>query len=354
MNTGMMAAVLHGKEDVRIEQVPLPEPGPGEVRVRIGAATTCGTDVKVWRRGYHKNMISPPAVFGHEFAGVVDSVGAGVTNWRSGDRVVAANSAPCGECFFCRRGEFAQCEDLLYLNGAYAEYVVVPPRIVRRNLLRIPDDLPYQHAALTEPLACVVNSMHLCPVSRGDEVAIVGDGPIALFFARLCTHEGANVTVIGHKERRLETATRLGVRRVLHGKADDPAIRSQAIRSVHGGRGFDLVIECVGVPVTWSAAISLARKRGVVNLFGGCSKSTHIELATERIHYDELTLTGTYHHDPTAVREALRLLAERVVPGDLYVQAEASLRDLPEVFVSLASGLDAPKVAVFPPSSGWV
>jgi len=164
----MTAAVLYGKEDVRIETVAVPEVGPGEVRVRIESALTCGTDVKVFRRGYHAKMIRPPAVFGHEFAGVIEAVGEGVEGWQVGQRVIAANSAPCGECFYCRRHLAELCEDLLFLNGAYAEYITVPARIVEKNLLPLPDHLSAEEAALMEPLACVVRGMEEVPVEAGE------------------------------------------------------------------------------------------------------------------------------------------------------------------------------------------
>src|SRR5205085_5941401 len=172
----MLAAVLHGKEDIRIERIPIPDVGPGEVRVRVKASLTCGTDLKVYRRGYHARMIVPPAVFGHEFAGDIDAVGDGVAGWARGMRVVAANSAPCMDCFYCLRGRHELCEDLLFLNGAYAEYIVIPERIVRLNLHRIPDHVTYQAAAAVEPLACVVRGMELTPVESGDTVIVLGLG----------------------------------------------------------------------------------------------------------------------------------------------------------------------------------
>src|SRR5262249_20319414 len=160
MSERMLAAVLYGREEVRVERVPLPAAGPGEVRVRIRAALTCGTDLKVFRRGYHARMIVPPAIFGHEFAGVIDAAGEGVEGWYVGDRVVAANSAPCGRCFLCGRGRPELCEDLLFLNGAYAERITVPARIVEKNLLRLPDSLSFEAAALVEPLACAVHGIN--------------------------------------------------------------------------------------------------------------------------------------------------------------------------------------------------
>lgn len=153
MNTEMLAAVLYGKEEVRVERVAVPTLDPGDVLVRVRTALTCGTDVKVFKRGYHARMIVPPALYGHEFAGDIVAVGDHVDNFRVGQRVVAANSAPCLDCFYCRRGAENLCEDLLFNNGAYAEYIRVPARIVQRNLYQIPAHISYQDAALIEPLA---------------------------------------------------------------------------------------------------------------------------------------------------------------------------------------------------------
>src|SRR5215468_2136054 len=150
MASEMTAAVLYGKEDLRLERVAVPRAGSAEIVVRVGAALTCGTDLKVYRRGYHAMMLKPPIPFGHELAGVVAEVGAGVRAFREGDRVVALNSAPCDACFFCKHGQQNLCEDLLFNNGAYAEYIRIPARIVEKNTLRIPDGIPFEHAALTE------------------------------------------------------------------------------------------------------------------------------------------------------------------------------------------------------------
>ena len=153
----MQAAILHGREDIRIESVPVPKAEPGELIVQVGAALTCGTDLKVFRRGYHARMIVPPALFGHELAGTVVEAGPGVADFKSGDRVVALNSAPCGNCYFCQHNQENLCDDLLFNNGAYAEFIRIPARIVAKNTLRVPDHVPLEHAALTEPLACAVH-----------------------------------------------------------------------------------------------------------------------------------------------------------------------------------------------------
>src|SRR5262245_3071062 len=178
----MKAAVLYGKEDVRVEDVKPAALKPGEVRIQIEAALTCGTDLKVFKRGYHAKMIVPPAVFGHEWAGVITELGPGVVGWNVGDRVTAANSAPCGTCFYCSVQQENLCDDLLFLNGSYAESITIPARIVEKNLLPLQPSTPFLDAALTEPLACVVQGLEDVQLSIGQRVLVLGAGPIGLMF----------------------------------------------------------------------------------------------------------------------------------------------------------------------------
>jgi L-iditol 2-dehydrogenase len=333
----MLAAVLYGREDVRVQRVPLPGVRPGEVLVRVAAALTCGTDLKVYRRGYHARMIVPPAVFGHEFAGVVAAVGEGVADWRVGDRVVAANSAPCECCFLCARDRPELCEDLLFLNGAYAEFITVPERIVLRNLLRLPDQLDFATAALVEPLACAVHATEETGVEPGDVVAVLGAGPLGLMLARLARLRGATVLCLGRRPERLATALQLGAAATLDLEgAADPV--EWLRRQVPGGRGADRVIEAVGRTEAWELAIRLARPGGVVNLFGGCPSGTSVAVDTSRLHYDALTLLGTFHHTPGTIRQALAHLASDAVPAAPFLQERAALADLPALLARLARG----------------
>lgn len=341
----MLAAVLYGKEDVRIETAEVPKLQPGEVLVRVGAALTCGTDVKVFRRGYHAHMLRPPVRFGHELAGTIVALGEGVTDWQPGQRVVAANSAPCGDCFYCARRRPELCEDLLFMNGAYAEYIAVPARIVRKNLLALPGTLSFEEAAMTEPLACVVYGMEDMPVSAGETVIVLGLGPIGLMFVRLCALAGAHVIAAGRRDSRLALAASLGAHTLVDVDAvPDPIAALKAL--TEGGRGADAVIECVGRPEAWESAVALARKAGRVSLFGGCPANTSIQVDTHRIHYDELTLRGTFHHTPATVRRALALIADGSVPARDFIQREAALAELPAILAELAAGRGAVKTCI--------
>lgn len=339
----MKAAVLHGKEDVRLEDLPERPLASGEVRVSIRAALTCGTDLKVFRRGYHAKMIVPPAVFGHEFAGVIGELGPGVEGWRVGDRVVAANSAPCGECFYCQQGQEPLCDDLLFLNGSYAASIVVPARIVQRNLLRLADSTGFADAALTEPLACVVQGVEESRLRAGQRVLVIGSGPIGLMFVRLAGHLGCDVTLAGRGERRLATARRLGARQVL-----DVAGRPEWWREVKraGDRGYDVVIEAVGKPEAWEQAVQAVRKGGTVNFFGGCAAGTTLTLDTGLVHYSNLTLLASFHHTPRSIRRALGWIEEGVIRAADFVDGRATLSGLPGLLREMASGNRAVKTLV--------
>ena len=339
----MKAVVLHGREDVRLEEVAERELATGEVRVRIEAALTCGTDLKVYRRGYHAKMIVPPAVFGHEFAGVISEVGPGVMAWQAGDRVVAANSAPCGQCFSCSVQQEQLCDDLLFLNGAYAESIVIPARIVDRNLLRLAPETAFRDAALVEPLACVVQGFDDLQVGAGERVLVLGAGPIGLMFVALARQAGGQVTVAGRHAGRLAAATRLGAGQVIDvGRTTDLAA------SVRGATGavFDRVFEAVGKPEAWEAAPRLVRKGGRVNFFGGCPAGTTVALDTGLIHYSALTLLASFHHTPRTIRRALAAIEAGVIRAADFVDGECGLSELPALLSRMVAGNSAVKTLV--------
>jgi len=341
----MTAAVLHGKEDVRIEQIPVPQPQAGDVLLRIGAATTCGTDVKVFKRGYHAKMIRPPAVFGHEMAGVIERVGPGVTAWRAGQRVVPANSAPCGKCFWCERHQPELCDHFTWLNGAYAEFVCVPARIAEVNLQVIPEGLPFEHASLTEPLACVVKGFEQVRVARGETVVVIGAGPIGLMFVALAHKAGAHVIALDLRPARLALAAALGAQVVFEATGD---VIARVRRMTNGGRGPDVVIESVGLPTTWEQSLGLVRKGGRVQLFGGCPAGTHVTVDTQRWHYEQLTLLSSFHHTPRHMRRALELLASGAVPAAKFISRTEPLGRLPDVLQELVSSKQVCKIAIKP------
>ncbi|MBV8864163.1 MAG: alcohol dehydrogenase catalytic domain-containing protein [Acidobacteriaceae bacterium] len=337
----MQAAVLYGAEDVRLETVPVPLLNRGELLVRVRTALTCGTDVKVYRRGYHARMIQPPALFGHELAGDVVAVGEGVTAFRAGERVVAANSAPCDKCFYCRRQQPNLCEDLLFNNGAYAEYIRIPERIVRKNTYGIPDSISYKDAALVEPLACALRGLDESNLFPGDTLAVMGLGPIGLMFVRLAKRlYGARVIAIARRIEQVDRAMLLGADEgmLISPNADmenDSALVFQ-VKARTSGRGADVVFEAIGRPEAWEIATKLVRKGGTINFFGGCPAGTKVGLDTSLLHYGEITCKASFHHTPAHVRQALQHLAEGQINATHLVNHEEPLSELPQVLHSLA------------------
>jgi L-iditol 2-dehydrogenase len=341
----MRAAILYGKEDVRIENVPPAELQPGEVRVQIEAALTCGTDLKVFKRGYHAKMIVPPAVFGHELAGIIADVHPQTEHWRVGERVVAANSAPCGACAYCHRQQENLCDDLQFLNGAYAESIVISKRLVEKNLLRLQPSTSFRDAALTEPLACVVHGLDDLKLQRAQRVLVIGAGPIGLMFVALAHHLGCDVTAAGRGATRLATARKLGASAVVDLAGTEDIVAS--LQASAAGE-FDAVIEAVGKASVWEAAIRLVRKGGVVNFFGGCPTGTNVSFDTGLLHYSNLTLLASFHHTPRSIRRALQLIEAGVIRADDFVTGSHPLSELPDLLRSMAAGNRAVKTLVDP------
>src|SRR6201996_7985381 len=343
----MQAAVLHGREDIRIESVPVPQAEPGELIVQVGAALTCGTDLKVFRRGYHARMIVPPALFGHELAGTVVQAGVGVADFGPGDRVVALNSAPCGACYFCERGQENLCDDLMFNNGAYAEYIRIPARIVSKNTLRVPKHVPLEHAALTEPLACAVHGFEDSGPREGDIVAIIGGGPLGLMILHVAALAGYETIAIVKHPGQVEAARQLGATHVVQSTTLRKAIRETKALTPNQ-RGVDIAIEAVGVPEAWQEAVELVRKGGTVNFFGGCAVGTHVSLDTNRLHYNDITLRATFHHTPAICRRALDLIAGGRFQADKFITGHAHLYELNRVFENLMKRSSEIKTAIVP------
>lgn len=343
----MTAAVLYGKEDLKIEKVPIPRVGDGEVLVKVQVALTCGTDLKVFQRGYHARMIVPPALFGHELAGVIEEVGSGVHGFKKGMRVVALNSAPCGMCFYCSKHQENLCEDLLFNNGAYAEYIKIPRRIVESNMLAIPTSVSFEEAAMVEPLACVLRGLHETKLEIGDTVVVIGGGPIGLMFLQVAKLSGCNVTSVVKRDSQAAFARRLGADEVV--QITHAADAVEAVRALTPDRrGADVVIEAVGRPEAWEWSIDMVRKGGTVNFFGGCAGGTKVQLDTNRLHYSEITLKATFHHTPETVRRAFALIAERKIRGNDYITGEAPLSRLQQVLHHMLNRNGEIKTAIIP------
>ncbi len=342
----MRAALFYGPRDVRLEYVDRPRAGEGEVVVKVEVALTCGTDLKTFQRGHPVLLKRFPSPFGHEFAGVVTEVGAGVEGFHPGMRVVAANSAPCHQCFYCHAGETNLCESLDLLNGAYAERISIPPAIVQQNLLLIPDRLSFKEAAFCEPLACVLHGLDTVPLRAGDHVAILGAGSIGLLLVQVCKQAGARVILISRSTSKLELARKLGA---------DAAIDLESVRSKQEmvrqltthGQGVELAIEAVGRPELWELAVALTRKGGQAILFGGCETGTSVTFETKALHYGERKLIGVFHHTPHTIRRALELIGSRQLQLDPLITDELPLSELSTAFQRMESQ-GALKMVIYP------
>ena len=348
----MRAAVLRGQEDLRIEDVPVPVAGPGELVLRVGAALTCGTDLKVYRRGYHAKMLTLDRLFGHELAGTVVQVGQGVTAFSVGDRVLPLNSAPCDACFFCRNHQQNLCDDLLFNNGAYAEFIRIPSRIVEKNTLHLPGGLPFEFAALTEPLACVIHGLEESAATSGQTAIVLGAGPIGLLFIHAASLLGLRVIAVVKRNDQIATARHFGAGQVPRiSDVPDPIAAARALTPE--GRGADIVFEAVATPEAWQWAVQMARKGGLVNLFGGPPSGTTVALDTNLIHYSDLTLKASFHHTPATARRAFELITSGRFRAQDFLTGTATIEDLPNVFLRMltrpADGI-APeiKTVIFP------
>ena len=344
----MMAAVLYGSEDLRIEEIDVPALGADEVLLRVRVALTDGTDLKVWKRGYHAKMIQPPAVFGHEVVGEIAAAGKRVdARWRIGMRVVAANSAPCLRCYHCRRGQENLCENLLFNNGAYAEYMRIPGRIAMENMLEVPHSVDDASAALSEPLACVLRGIHEMEVRTGDTAAVIGCGPIGLKFVRMLSRRGVRVIALARRNAPLEMARKLGAVATIN--VNESADIVATVKSLtENERGPDAVVEAAGNPATWRQALAMVRRGGVVNFFSGLPSGTHVEIEPAAIHYSEIKIISPFHHTPRFIRDALEAIRRGDISAHDFVTEEIRLEGLPEAFERMKKRSGETKLAVRP------
>ncbi len=343
----MRAARFYAPGDIRVENVDVPKIAEDELLIHNHVALTCGTDLKMFLRGHR--LANPPLIIGHEFAGTVEAIGQGVKGFAKGMRIVAANSAPCMECYYCRIGRPNLCERLdevlvgFSSPGAYAEYVRLPGRIVKQNTHMIPKDVSFEEAAFLEPLACVVHGIELSGIQAGDFVLVIGAGPIGLLHVQVAKDRGAKTVVVADANtERLQQAGRLGADQLI----DSSALSDQLGRMTEN-RGADITIEAVGKPETWELAVRATRKGGTAVLFGGCPSGSTASIDTGAVHYGELTLRGVFHHTPRDVSEALRLISTKRVKVAPLITHHKSLAEIEEALHLMQKGV-AIKVAITP------
>ena len=301
----MKALRLHGPGDLRLEELPDPVPADGEVLLQVEVALTDGTDLKAYRRGHPVLLGPPPSPFGHEVCGI---------DVATGRRLVPANSAPCGLCAPCTRGQETLCENLFpLLNGAYAELLLVPARVASRNLLPVPGGLAPEVAAMTEPLACCLHGVEVAGVARGDTVAVVGLGPIGLMLCACVDDAGGRPVGVGSREERRALAPAFGAVTADSGAAD-------------------IVIEAAGTVEAWQRSLELVRPGGTVLAFGGLPRDARVEVDPYRIHYEEVRLVGAFHHTPRHLRAAIAFLASGAYPFERLVTHEVGLEGVAALF----------------------
>jgi L-iditol 2-dehydrogenase len=329
---------------IELRELPRPRPDPDGVVVRVRAALTCGTDLKAYLRGHPKFPMPTP--FGHEFAGELAELGAEVRGLREGDAIMAAPTAPCGECYYCDRAQenlCAQVMDTMAL-GAYAEYIKLPGAVVRTNLYSKPHQLPYAQAALLEPLACVLHGLSHVRMRPDDTVVLVGAGAIALLHLLVLRARGfEQVVVIARRATRAAQARALGAT-VLALAAEEA---HQPVLDLTRGRGADVVIECTGQEAVWELAPQLARRGGQVVLFGGCPPGSSVRFDTSRLHYDQVSVASPFHFTPREVRASYELLSSGELGGEALVTAEYPLERLSEALARQSRG-EGSKFAIVP------
>jgi L-iditol 2-dehydrogenase len=338
----LLANILVEPGRIELREVKTPRPSGGEILVRIKTALTCGTDLKAFRRGHP--VIPMPGVLGHEFSGIVAVTGKGVKRFREGDAIMAVHSAPCLECRYCRKDLYNLCEKIMHTKilGAFAEYILLPSHIVRQNVFHKPEGLPFEEAALLEPLSCVVHGLESVSLKKDEHALVIGAGPIGLLHLLLLKDKGLKVSVADKHDKKLKIARELGA---------DSVSKAHGIntlkKSADNGIGFDYVFECTGVPEVWEASVDYIRRGGTVILFGGCKSETTVTYDAGKLHYDEITLKGVFHYTPSDVKKAYTLLCGGKLALSRLITGRYPLRQTQKAFDRLSKGVGI-KYAIIP------
>ena len=345
----MKVARLYAPGDLRIEDAEVPEGGRGELVIRVRSCSTCGTDAKVFHHGHHH--ISLPRVLGHEVTGEVVEIGAGVERFAAGDRVQVIAAIPCGECFYCRRGQETVCENLESIgyqyDGGFAEFMRIPSKVLDRDGVNpVPDHVPFEAASLTEPLACVLNGQEIAEVGSGDVVVVLGAGPIGCLHVRLARARGASsIILVDVNQRRLELSARAEPDIEIDSSKEDAV---DAVRKATDGRGADVVITATGAGAAQEQALEMAAARGRISLFGGLPRDNSvIRFDSNLVHYRELIVVGAYGSAPRHNREALELISSGAVKVEDLITHRLPLDRVRDAIDIVTSG-EGLKVVVEP------
>ena len=321
-----MKVILYEKEkQIRLADRDIPVIRDGEVLLRVKACGICATDIKTYLRGHP--LIKPPVVLGHEVSGEIAE--SRNEYFQTGQRVAVAPYVPCGMCYFCQREEFSMCRDLFANSidpGGFAEYIRVPARIVEKGMFGFPDGLSFSQAALTEPLACCINGIERSRIKVGDNILVIGDGPIGLMLAHLAKIYGASVTLSGMVDERLSVARQIADT-VIDVRKDE----------IPGGIGFDIIFVAVGFPELTETALHLVRKGGYVNIFGGLPKGSRLAIDLNQIHYQQVILDGSFGFMPRQFRLALNLLSHGTINPELFITDTVRIDDVESAFEKSAN-----------------
>ena len=329
----MRAGVLVEPGRIEVQRVEVPAVSRGAILVKIKSALTCGTDLKAFMRGHP--VIPMPGLFGHEFSGVIEMTGKAVKGFREGDEIMSVHSAPCKQCIYCKKKVYNLCEQIMQTKvlGAFAEYLVLPPHIVKQNVFHKPQSLGYEEAAFLEPLSCVVHGIINTGVKKGDSSLVIGAGPIGLLHLLMLKKIGARVAMMDVNKERLNFAGNIGADLCL----DTKRAREDVVDFTYGA-GVDAVFECTGMPEVWEETVRYIRKGGDVVLFGGCKADTKVTYDAGMLHYNELTLRGVFHYTPENVQEAYKLLKSGRLAVKKLVSGQYPLEKLEHAFRTLSRG----------------
>jgi L-iditol 2-dehydrogenase len=329
----MKQVILIEPGKIDIQDIPVPEPSEGEVVVKVDTALTCGTDLKAYIRGH--NLIPMPGPFGHEYSGTIARTGKGVEGFKDGDEVMGVHSAPCLECRFCKKGLHHLCESIMEKKalGSFSEYLLLPAHVVKQNLFQKPKILSFEEAALLEPFSCVVHPYSKLTLGEIETALVIGAGPIGLMHLAYLKTKGIKVIISDYFDDRLSLAAKMGADSVTV-----PHDVKDAVKDTTDSFGVDLVVECTGQQVVWEKAVHYVRRGGTIVLFGGCPAGTSVTYDTHRLHYDELTLMGSFHYTPQDVKTAYLVLLDKSMDLSLLISGNFPLKDIEKAFTQLKEG----------------
>src|SRR5712692_1532847 len=345
----MLAQTFLAPNAMKSQRVTTPRANTGEAVLRVDVALTCGTDLKIYRRGHP--LVKPPQILGHEFTGTIVELGKNVKDFKLNDHIVAVNSAPCKRCYYCKNNQRNLCMTIpqrllgFSLPGAYAEYIRIPRNILSQSAYHLPDGVPIEEMALLEPLACTIQGNDASGLKKGDTIAIIGGGPIGLLHVAVSKAKNAGrVICIDHHDAKLKLARGFGADLTV---ATHGAAAVETVREVTEQRGADVVIEATGRPESWVRAFEMVRNGGTVVFFGGCPTGTVIPFEAGKIHYGSVTLKGSFHHTPKSVKQAFSLRSQRKIILASLISRRMPLSETGEALQMMSRG-EALKIALTP------